>query len=116
VKNRVKNWRTGEMEYETTGARSITYDAFHEVGRFDWRKGDPDFIAGRRAIPQRRSVIQITVYAHTIELLDRLSIAMGMSRGRIVDKLVERVEGELAAFEKEKGSGTSAKGDGDGKG
>lgn len=80
--------RTGELL--PGGTRSIFFDAMHGTGSFDPRMSDPDFLSGKQAVPQRRSAVTITLWTSNVPALDRLSAAMGMSRGRVLDKFISQ--------------------------
>jgi hypothetical protein len=98
----LRNAITGELEPQSE-SRNIFYDALHDTGSFDPRMTDPDFLTGKQAIPKRRVVAPLTLWPDTVESLDRLSRAMGMSRGRVVDKLVSQAVALLEKWEKKNG-------------
>jgi hypothetical protein len=99
-----RNAITGEFEPEPA-ARNIFYDAFHDTGSFDPRMHDPDFLAGKQAVPQRRIAVTITLWGDNVKALDRLSAAMGMNRGRVLDKFIGQAIELLDAREKKDGKG-----------
>lgn len=101
-KGAARNAITGQMETDP-GARNIFYDAFHNTGSFDPRMDDPDFLAGKQAVPKRRVVAPLTLWPGTVEDLDRLSTVMQMSRGRVVDKLVSLAIRQLDVKEEKVG-------------
>lgn len=83
------------------GQHNIFYDALHETGAFDPQLSDPDFLAGRKPLARPRTVTPITMWPETVAGLARLSRAMEMSRGRVVDRLVELAIAQLDKHEAE---------------
>ncbi len=112
---KVFNSLTGEWEEETRGHQNSSYQLFHQTGSCDPMWSDPDVIAdaiaGRpKRIPQRRTVITLSVAAETVAKLEDMVEITRVNRGRIVDALV-RI-GRESLREREKGNGQTEGTDG----